>query len=594
MKNPGGRTEDILVEARARLKVAIKAELDIRETAMEDMRFVAGEQWPETVKNERQEENRPLLTFNKMRKFVDIQIGEQRLNRPAMKVAPVDDAGDEVIAKIYSELMRHIERISNADQVYDTAHATQLAGGLGYWRIVTEYAEDDSFDQDIKLKRIRNPMSVYMDRSGSDFLNRDAKYAFITDVISKEEFEEKWPDKYPSQFEAKSYGEDYVNWFLDEKVRIAEYFWRTPTTKTLLQLESGEVVEENKKDGITKEFFEGRGFKVIKERKVKTHKVMWAKISGSDILEGPNEWAGSYIPIIPVYGKEMDLEGKVIYASLIRDAKDAQRMYNYWQTAATELVALAPKAPHLVTPKQIKGHERAWNEANRRNRPYLPYNYDSQAGKPTREPPGTIPTGAVNQSATADADIKDTIGLYEASLGQRGNERSGKAIMERKKSSELGTFVFLDNMAQSITYSAQQIIELIPKVYDSERMFRILGPEDAQQLMVINKVIEDPLTGDTIVINDITRGKYDVVGISGVSYSTKRAEAADAMMQFVQYAPELAPLLMDIIAEVQEWPGAEKFAERIKKTLPPELQDEQPTGGVPGQQGPLQLEGPPV
>jgi hypothetical protein len=562
--------DKFLSTAREQFRTTAKAWGDIRDKSLDDRKFAAGQQWPESIKNERDDDNRPMLTINKLNKFIKRVVGEQRQNRPEIKYRPVDSVADPDQAQVRTEIARHIQQNSNAIEAYDTAFESALKGGFGWWRVDTEYTGHDSFEQDIKINRIRNAFTVYYDISGIDFLHRDAKYAFVTEVVSRKEYKDRYGKEYLKSWDMRSaVGEEYINWFIDDKVRICEYFKVETENTTIYQFEDGSVVDlrDMEKAGVDMEELEMQGFKVVNEREAKVPVVIWAKISVDEILEGPRRLSSRHIPIVPVLGEEEDIDGRLDYVGLIRYAKDPQRMYNYWRTLATEIIALAPRAPFIAT------------LAN-----------DVGVGRPKREQPSQIPTGVVNEGAISGVDISDTIGMYEASLGQKSNERTGKAIQERRSSSDLGIFAFFDNFAKSIMHTGVIINDMMPVIYDTERQIRIMGEDQTEKVLQVNKSVLDLETMEEVVINDLTVGKYDIVEVAGPSYATKRAEMADTMIEFMQYIPpEASMLIVDLIAKNLDFPNAEEIAQRLSALVPPQLAGQgQPEGAPPpGAGGPV-------
>ena len=546
------QTADILELARKRIDYVDNAMLSNKLQAKRDLLMVWGEQWDDKIKTERDIDDRPYLTINKLRKYVKKLVNDQRQNKPSIKVRPVDDKGDKEMARIIEDLIRSIEYQSVAGVAYTTAFDHAASSGFGYFRIDTDYAGDDTFDQEIQINRIKNNFTVHYDQSGNNFDFSDAKYCFVTDNLPREEFRQDFPNAAAENVDLDNIGEEYEKWYEDDTVRVAEYFYKEPITKTIAQLGDGTVVD-------IEDVPEGE--EPADTREVSTHKVMWCLITGSQILEGPTELPGKYIPIVPVIGDEMVIEGVRKYRSLIRDAVDPQKMYNYWRTTATEHLALTPKAPYLATPEQIQGHEKMWREANRKNHPVLLYN-DTAKGAPQRAVPPTVPAGIVAEGSIAGDDIEDVLGMYPPSMGKPSNERSGKAIMMRQKESEITNFGFVDNIRLSLIYAGKIIIDLIPKIYDTSRMIRLINPEGEEQLVAINQIA---MKGDQKVgVNDVSWGKYDVTVEVGPSFSTKRLEAAESMMQFIQFAPELAPLIGDLVAKYMDWPGADDVKKRLE------------------------------
>lgn len=570
--------DDVIKEARKRFEYAADAELDNRTNALEDLRFCNGEQWPESIKKQRDDEGRPCLTINRLPQFVKHVINSQRQNRPSINVNPADDKSDPGLARVYKGMIRNIEQQSLADSAYDTALDFGVKGGFGYFRVITEYSSDDVFEQDIRIKRIANPFTVYLDPDHQERDASDMGWCFVTELLDKDVFEEKYPDADASEFDS-GLGDDKT-WFSEDKVRVAEYWRKVPEKKLIGLLEDGTVAEVDKLPV---------DVQPVKTREVIRHKVEWRLITGKEVLE-TREWAGKYIPIIPVFGDETNIEGKKIYSGLVRWAKDPQRMYNYWRTQATELVALAPKAPFLATPEQIEGYEAIWKTANTKTHAYLPYNHTG-APLPQRQPFANSPLGAVNEALAASDDIKATTGIHNPSLGMESNETSGKAIALRQRQGDNATFNYIDNLSNAIAHCGRILVDLIPKIYDTPRVVRLLN-DDREEMVEINKVVQTP-NGETR-INDLSVGKYDVVVTVGPAYATRRQEAAESMLQFIQAAPNTGPLIADLVAKNMDWPGASEIAERLQKSLPPNISGQ----GVPpeimeqikGQEAELQKE----
>lgn len=565
---------------RKRFNLTIDADREERKLSIEDQKFVLGgdNQWDAEAKAARA--GRPMLTINKQPKFIRQVTGDQRQNRPAIKVRPVDSEADPQIAKILEGHIKNIEYNSNAAMAYDIAFKQAASGGYpGFWRIATEYCEDDTFDQDIMILPVHNQYTVYCDpKTILDVYNGKLEWAFIVETMSEDEFKLQFKDKIGAEWEQGT-GEEFEQWYLDNSVRVAEYFYREPVKRKLIQIETGEVYEFEKVKNFVQEV-QGQkvlitpdgqqAIRIIRERTADSHKIKWVKVSGREILEGPADWAGKYIPIVPVFGDTWVIEGKVHYKSVIRDAKDSNKVYNYCVSQNMELTALAPKVPYKLTPAQIKGHEQQWNNANVSPRPYLLYNPDPQtSGAPTRET-GPQPNNAYIQMALqATDDMKDTTGLYDASLGQRSNEQSGRAIIARQREGDTGTFEFIDNLTRAIQYTGKILVDLIPKIYDTERTLRVLGYDDTPQHVQVNKEITGP-QGERVIINDLTTGKYDTMATAGPSFTTQRLENSDAIQSMIQAAPNLAPVLIPRWVKLMDWPDAQEVADEVTQFMQPQ------------------------
>jgi hypothetical protein len=558
--------EELLTEAKQRFEHSATTERENRDAFVDDLAFYGGDQWPESVKRDRELQQRPCLMVNRMPQFVRQVTNDQRQNRPAVKVRPVDDNADVETAEILSGLVRHIESNSAADIAYDTAFFYSVAGGFGYYRVTTDYCNDKSFEQEIFIKQIPNPLTVYPDPDGRAPDGSDWKYCFITEEMPREQFKKLYPE------EEGGWGEghgDTKGWVTEDTVRMAEYFYEVIEKKKLYRLEDGSVVTEKEKPA---------GAIVVDERDAEFKSIKWTKLGGNSVLE-KRDWAGKYIPIIPVYGDAVEIDGKRKLFSLMRFAKDPQRMLNYYRSTETELMALQPKAPWVMAEGQDEGYEDMWDRANQENFSSLIYKPttfgDALLPPPQRVQFATPPTGVMQGAINAEQDLKATTGIHEAGLGEKSNETSGRAILARAKESDNATFHFIDNMTRSIRQCGRILVDLIPKVYDTPRVVRILGEDGSEQMKRVNEMTQDKdKNGNPIErIYDMTVGQYDVAVAAGPSYTTKRQESAESMMQMVQANPEMMSVAGDLIVKSMDWPGAEDLAERLKKTLPPGLQD---------------------
>ncbi len=568
----------LLREARENRRKAVDAERENRIAALDDLRFVNGEQWPAELKNARDAEGRPCLTINRLPSFIDRVVGDQRQGRPSIKVRPADTGSDPVIAEILGGIIKNIENRSGAEAVYDSAFEQAVTMGFGYFRVTTDYADEGSFDQEILIKPVPNPFSVYLDPAAIRPDRSDAKWAFITEVMGRDEFKRRFPDARPLDAES-GIGEEFEGWFEKDRVRIAEYWVKRPIRKTLCLMSDGSTLERVEALKAMEAAPEALPIEILKEREADGYKVYQYLIAGNEILEGPKEWAGSYIPIVPVIGKELNVQGKKVLRGLIRWAKDPQRMYNYWRTIATELVTLSPKAPYLVTPEQIEGHEAMWRDANIKSFPYLLYNQTSGPA-PQRNFPQSAPQGVFAEAQVAVEDMKAATGIHDARLGIQGNETSGRAITARQRQGEASTFAFVDNLARAIAHAGRILVDLIPKIYDTDRTVLVCLNDGTEAFVPVNKAVCDS-AGNPAVVNDLGAGSYAVTVDTGPSYATQRMEAADSMIEFARGVPEAAPLIADLIARNMDWPGAEEIAERLKKTLPPAI-----SGAPPAPPGP--------
>ena len=568
---------EILEQIKIHFKADEEAWRDVRKDALEDWKFRAGEQWPEQIKKERDSDDRPCLVINKMPQYINQITNEQRQNRPAIKISPVDSFADVETAKVFQGIIKHIENSSNASVAYDNATDGAATGGLGYIRVTTDYCDEMSFDQEIQIKQVYDWASVYFDAASKEPDGSDANHAFVHQEMSKDEFKREYPDaKMSTMSDWTSIG-DSDGWISDNSCRVAEYFFRKHKKVKIYQIQdlSGQVFtlkkEEIPKDKST--------YKILNERETLDSEIHWVKTNGYEILE-KTMWPGKWIPIIPVYGKSLMVDGKRILESVIRHAKDSQRMYNYFTSTESETVALAPKAPFIVAEGQVpKEFENIWKSANRKNIAYLPYKPISAGGQlvgaPQRnayEAPIQAITAARLQS---NDDIKATTGIYDASLGNKSNEQSGIAIARRNAQAQTSNFHFIDNLNRSIRHVGKILVDLIPKIYDTERALRIIGEDGTEEVVTVNTIFDGKKK------YDLGAGKYDVIVETGPSYATKRQEAAAMMIEMVKAFPGFAQIAGDLVVGNMDWPGAKEMQTRIRKSLPPGLVEEKEGADIP-------------
>ena len=564
------REKDTLATYKERYKVLEEYWADNRTLALADMKFAAGHQWPEDIKKLRRLGNRPCLTVDKSGQYIRQVVNDSRQNRPAIKVRPIDDEGDIEVAEALQGIVRHVADRSNADDAYDWAIECAVKGGFGWVRVMTDYAHDNTFNQEISIERVPDALSVLMaPHQKAD--GSDAADCFVVTNIPKEEFKTRWPKAKETDWESKDY---QGGWADDNTVRVCEYFYKVEE-KTLRHLiADGTVVSDDDYQRAITELGEGAVPAIQDSRELPTVKVKWCRMTGAEILE-ERDWLGKHLPIVPCYGNESNINGKVIYTSLIHSAIDAMMLYNFSRSAYAERVALTPKAPWIAPAEATDGHPE-WEDANEKNYSVLHYNaLDSngqQLPQPNRQPASDIPEGFARDMALSEHDIQAAMGMYNASLGEKSNEKSGKAIMARQREGDTATFHFQDNLNRCVRQVGAIVVDLAPKVWDSRRTIRLLGESgDATEAMVDPKQ-EQPVTkqGGKSIYN-LSIGVYDVNVSTGASYTTRRVEQAEAMMQMAQANPQAWMTHGDLIAKSQDWPNSEEWAKRSLLAMPPEL-----------------------
>lgn len=554
---------DFMAMVRKRMGYARDAALPHMDRGQNDQQHIIGHQWREEDRLQRESEGKPCLVFNALPQYVRQVTGQIRSLNPAIKVLAADSAATKDVAEILEGLIRHIEYKSDAPSVYEAAAESAAQCSVGYWRVRTEYCDDTSFDQDIVIERIHNPWSVFIDPMAKHTTRRDAQFAFIVDEMPLDEFRLQYPDASTADFTADHRVTDLHQWVSADTIVLAEYYWIEHEEYEIGQAPDGTVLRAPFPQGLP----------ISRRRKVRAPRVKWAKVTGTEVLEGPVDVPGKYIPIVAVTGEEIHLGEEVYISSVIRFAKDAQMLYNVTKSSEAETVMLQPRAPFMVTTKQIAGLEEFWADANSANRPYLPYNPDPEAPMPQRIAPPVSSQGLMVQAQMAIEDMKRTTGIYDASLGARSNETSGVAIQQRQMEAQNGTSIYQDNMIKGVRQTGELILAMIPQVYDTQRAVRILGEDDQEKIVLINQML---MTQDgPMPVNDVTVGRYDVRMAVGPTYATRRQESADKMMEFLRGLPAAAPMIADLIAKSQDWPEADRIAERLRKTLPPEIADDE-------------------
>jgi hypothetical protein len=563
------KADELIKEARERFRESQGGTDYNRTTAHEDIVFSRlSEQWPADIQKLRKAENRPCLTINKMPAFIRQVVNDSRQNKPAINVHPVDNGADEATAQVINGLIRSIERRSHADVAYDTAIDHSASGGFGFFRIGIDYAHDETFDLECRIQRIPNPLMVHWDPNSVAFDASDWEYAFVSDFLSKDTFEKRYPDAAPVEFE----DDDYENWVEEkDRIRIAEYWLRTEVKRKLLLLSNGRAIREDTLDDEAKAIMQVTGVTVLKEREVRAFEVKRRIISGIEVLE-EDPWPGSMIPICPVWGEEVMIDGRRIFRSMIRDARDPQTMFNFWRSASTELVALAPRTPWVGPVGFVpKGQEQMWQTANTRSHAYLEY---SGQQAPKRQEFAGVPAGVLQESLNANDDMKSVIGIYDPSLGARSNETSGKAILARQKESDVSNFHFIDNLARAIRYAGEVLVEIIPHVYTGRQTIRILGEDQTENVVKLAQQGEAAVNEETgeRLLYDLSVGKYDVTVKTGPSFGTQREETRETLIEIMRAVPAAAQFVGDVLLEHMDFVGADKVANRLKLLLPPQIQ----------------------
>ena len=568
--------KELIEVAHERFKQCVDTENEQRLEAVEDLKFLNGDQWPQEIKDQRKGNDRPCHTINRLPQFVRQTTNPQRSNRVSAHVLPVDDKADIPTAEVLQGIIRHIEVQSHAPVAYDTAAFYAAAMGWGYWHITTDYSNPMSFDQDLRIVRDRNPFSIYLDPSLQEPDGSDAEFGFITDQFTKDEFKEVYPNADVAGLEDwQAHGDPESGWVgKDGGIRVVQYYYRHYKRDKLWLVKMAEgpplpLLESQAK--LIPDFDEAR---IIESRETKIPTIKWCKLNAIEVLER-DDWPGPWIPIIKVIGDEIEIDGELHLSGIVRFAKEPQRQLNYFASAETEAIALTPKAPVVGYEGQFEGHKKEWGEANVKNFAYLevkPVTLGGQIAPLPQRLQASPDIGAIVQARREAADdLKATTGIYDAQLGARAGETSGRAIMARTQQGETSNFHYSDNVRRSIEHSCRILVYAIPHFYDTDRMVRVIGEDEEQKIVQVNKQFEDNKGESKHYQLDV--GKYDVICAAGPSYGSKRQAAAASMIELTRNFPALMEIGGDLLVESLDIPKAQELAKRLRKRLPPELQD---------------------
>jgi len=570
-KKKSKEIEAVVKRCKAARTEAYEADKDNRKAMIDDLKFAALDQWPEEIKKERN--GRLMLTLDKVGQGIKAVIGDMRDNRPSIRVMPVDDGADKETAKVMGGLINTIEQTSNATAVYLHGAEFQVKCGFGVWRIENEFASHDVFEQDLYVRRVKNPLNWWFDPRANEITKHDGRYVLGLAQMHKDDFKAEYPEVEASDLDELFSGEGFGDWVSDQDVIFAEYYERVPKKRTICLLSNGHTVAKDELTDEDKTLMDAYGLMIVKEREADSFEIHYWKVTGNTAFDH-HILPYQYYPVIPVYGEVDNIEGKETIRGLVRPAKDPQRLYNYVSSADVEQMALQPKAPFIGTGKMFARFKDLWNRANKDNLPYLPYSPDPNAPgmRPERSTPPVASSGYIQRAQIAGDDIRSAMGVHEASFGQESNAISGKAKLIEQQSGIVTNSVYMFNLATAIEHTGRVLVDMIPFFYDTTRVVRITGEDGQEDSVTINKPYVN--ADGKKIEHDLTRGKYDVRISVGPSYKTKRAQAVDALYQLAQADPRVLQIAGDLIAKNLDIPHADELEARFRKTLPPGLVEE--------------------
>ncbi len=575
----GNDQRSIIQEATQRALDAYSYWKDNQERAAEDVSMIFGDQYDDEELGLRTEENRISMTFNKLPQFINRVTGAQRSSAQTIQISPtgasiglkepdiVTTDGDKIpLSDVLTGLIRDIEYQSNAISSYKTAFKQSLEGGFGWCRVLTKY-QDDGFDLDADIKVINDRWSVLVDPNAKESDLSDMDYCFIYETMTLKEFNKRYPGKSHETLAGDASNQYTTFWGTEDTVTVTEYFRREPINKEIVLYSNGHVYDAEQVDDVKEQMLE-QGIEEVKRRKVKSHKVVWCKLTQGDILEKEIEFPTSTIPVVPFLGRVTHTRNKILTKGLVHDAIDAQIAINKMKSSALERIDMSPLSPFIATDKAIEGYEQQWADANTVKFSTLVYRKGEE--RPQREPGSTMPIAELQVGQSLDEDMKSSIGIFNASLGQASNEISGRAIEARQTEADVGTYEFIDNYENAIRRIGLLLVEMIPRIYDTERIIRIRGTDDTEKLIEINKVVVAD-NGDEVVINDLDFGKHTVRVSTGASYETKQQENAAQILELMRVNPAVGEVGSDLLVRNLDFSESDVLADRLLKTIPPQL-----------------------
>ncbi len=558
--------DEFLLEMRERYDNGVGFDQHNIDAGQDDARFAIGNQWDSQVEDMRRQKNKPVLTFNRVMAFVGQVLGERLVNETEIRVYP-DKGGTKEAASIIEGIIRSIFKNSDGDLARNEAQKYQVIGGRGVYALAVKYSGDDVFEQEIRIEQVADPYSAVFDPLSIDPTAGDAEWGFLSDDIPLDQFKKRWPKAAPVDFATSQLWNKRGYWCQADTVRIVSY-WAMVTegTKVLAMTQDG--ITRDVTAWMEEEYLIGRPYEMVPPVASKPDGSLYVRevpnrfarlyiCSGNQILDGPYDYPISSIPIYRVSGWEVNDGERLQRWGLVRFIKDAQRLYNFFRSVQAEQLVSAPRNKWLVTQAAIAGYENKWRASPTNDDPFLQYNGDEPPPVPIPPPPAD--QALMEQAITSAQDMKDISNIHEAALGMPSNEVSKVAIQQRQMVSNIGTFIYQDRLRMADERCAKNIMELVPHIYDTPRIVRIVGADSKTTMQVIN-------SGE---LDNVTIGKYDVTVSVGPTTITKRQQAAEQMMAFVNAMPQVAPGVMDLVAEAQDWPKSDEFAKRFRMMLPP-------------------------
>lgn len=544
-----------------------QAESTNRAEAQEDLKFRFGDQWPAAMTELRGQ--RPKLVVNETDAYLRQITNRMREQRPRIKVYAANTVAQKKLADIISGVFRHVQVKSHADTAYDLASDYAVTMGFGYWRVNYGYVREDSFDLDMSIDPVFNPFSVYFDPASNDPAGSDAEKCLVTDLIPKTQFERDYPGRQMSGFTATSTGDNLLDWESKDSIRIAEWFKVERVKKRLIQFTNGMTVWEDNDIFKSPATLRAANIHIANTRESYKRRVMWEKVTAGETLSS-KEWAGRWIPIVPVYGMVMLIENKKVRTGAVRFARDPQRMVNYWNTNHAEILAMAPKAKWLMVEGQDEGHENEWNRANLDATATLRFKQTDIEGNrvegfPQRIAPEQPGAGVLEGISLASQNLQRVMGMFDPETNNTA-PKSGRAIRAEQSQTDISNYHFYDNLTRSIDHTGTIMLDLMKPVYRTpNRVVALIGDDGKTDMVTLNQ----DTAGADQVLNDVRVGEYGIIMDTGPGYNSKRQESAEILGNILaQDKTGLMKIIGDLYFRNLDFPGSEVIADRLAAANP--------------------------
>ena len=559
--------DDIHAEAIKRFNNVMAREREQRELGVEDARFAQTQdgQWED--EEEDSSPDVPKYTFNLVAAAVDTVIGDQRQNDISIRVRPNGGGADKDDADIFNGIIKSIQAESDFDSVDDAVFDETLNSGYGGYRVITEFTNDDvginSFDQVAKIEAIDSAVTSLYFGPSKRYDKADALYAFLIWDEEIADFKALYPEATLTDFSSEYISDEAADsgWFGSNEIRLAEYWRKIPVKRKIALLSDGRVIDIEDEKAVLDELA-AAGIEIVRQREIDDWQIERYVMNGMEILKPVEKWAGKIIPLVPEYGKISNIEGKQYVRGLIRFAKDAQRVYNFLRSTIVATVAKAPKDIHWLTPKMIEGHTSRLERMNIDDSPIQLFNIDPNNPNmtPTRTGAPAVQQSLIEAAQTAKLDVQMATGITpgtaQPTAGSDIDRRSGKAIEAQARRGDNGAYTFMSNHALSIQALGNVLVDLIPRIYDSTRQVRIMRPDGETEEVTINQTMRDEQTGEDVIVNDLSKGRYAVTVDVGPAFATQRTEAADRLIKLSENPDSpYAKLTPDLIVKFLDLPG---------------------------------------